>query len=156
MQCDKAPVKNGILPMMLTSNFGFIFLLSICLLGCKAITPNDAHRRSESKNGAFSNRPPLEISEEVLFQEILTRMLEPFILAGEDTSRLLQGLAEWASRHSEDEIVTKTRALPVRKRNAVLSFAELCSVKFPDEAKALKGSEVFPAARLTLQDRQAN
>jgi hypothetical protein len=143
-------------PLMLTSNFGFIFLLSICLLGCKAITPNDAYRGSQSKDGAFSNRSPLEISEEVLFQEILTRMQEPFILAGEDTSRLLQGLEEWASRHTEDENVLKISALPVRKRNAALSFAELCSVKFPDEAKALKGSEVFPAARLTLQDRQSN
>ena len=141
---------------MLSSNFSFILLLSICLLGCKAITPNDTQHRSQAENSAFSNRPPLEISEDVLFQEILTRMLEPFILAGEDTSRLLQGLEEWASRHTEDEIVTKTRSLPVRKRNAVLSFAELYSVKFPDEAQALKGSEVFPAARLTLQDRQAN
>ena len=109
-----------------------------------------------SSSSAFYNRAPLNLDEKFLFDEILATMLQPYILGGEDVSRLYQGLEEWVSLRSEAEIVATIGSMVSQKRDAVLSFAELGFVKLPHEVKALKKSNGFPAERITLKDREQN
>lgn len=129
---------------------------AIGIVACQATVSNEAWTPTPIEHPETYERKPVVVDEDVLFEKILKRMLEPVVLAGEDVGYLYQALKTWVQRHPEKEVISKLTLLPPRKRDAVIALADNLGLPLPDELRSLQSSEVFPAITRTLKDLKEN
>lgn len=130
-------------------------LLTVILLpGCQHATAPEGRPSATASHPYQRAVLPVPVD---LFAQVLARMQEPYILAGEDVEMLYQHAGQWFKNHDDTQAVTRLETATPDERAAFQAFTR--QMHLPEHPKTrellrISHKRPFPAEIVTAKDAE--